>query len=680
MEQTSERTYICIDLKSFYASVECVARGMDPLGVNLVVADETRTEKTICLAVSPSLKAYGISGRARLFEVVEKVRELNSDRKFRAKGRKLTGSSYVDAELKADPSLAIDYIVAPPRMARYMAVSTQIYNIYLRYIAPEDIHVYSVDEVFIDATNYRMLYRMTPRQLAMKMIGDVLRETGITATVGIGTNMYLAKIAMDIDAKHMKPDENGVRISELDEMSYRKRLWAHTPITDFWRVGRGTARRLDEYGIRTMGDIALCSVADERSALNENFLYRLFGINAELLIDHAWGYEPCTIADVKAYRPQTHSLSIGQVLKEPYEYDRARLIVREMADNLSMDVFAKGLVTDQVVLTVCYDIENIKDPERRRRYKGSIESDGYGRQAPKSSHGSYNLPQTSSTKLFTEAAVALFDRIADKSLTVRRIYVVANHTVLKSSLPNGPVYEQLDLFTDPDEQKRAFERERFLRDREERQQDALIKIRGKFGKNAILKGMNYEEGATAMERNAQIGGHRSGEAEGNGDKQPPGNVKKNSTDGTTCPLDIEEDGMRKGERAYEEIIGLPHHKSADRPHMSNYDRAAQFAPFAALTGYDEAVSETARLTDDKPELDEDEKRLIDAHLRRLRGSPAGTKADITYFKADNRKKGGAILEASAAVAGIDENARSVVFEDGTSVPIDDIIAVDDPAE
>ncbi|MCR5808202.1 MAG: DNA methylase [Clostridiales bacterium] len=674
MEQTSERTYICIDLKSFYASVECVARGLDPLGVNLVVADETRTEKTICLAVSPSLKAYGISGRARLFEVVQRVAELNSDRRYAARGRKLTGSSWVDAELKADKSLAIDYIVAPPRMAKYMAVSTQIYNIYLRYIAPEDIHVYSVDEVFIDATNYGRLYRMTPRELAMKMIGDVLNETGITATVGIGTNMYLAKIAMDIDAKHMKPDENGVRISELDEMSYRRRLWSHTPITDFWRIGKGIARRLDEYGIRTMGDIALCSVADKRSALNEDFLYKLFGINAELLIDHAWGYEPCTMADVKAYRPRTHSLSLGQVLKEPYEFERARLIVREMADDLSMDVFAKGLVTDQVVLTVCYDTENVRDPERRRRYKGPIEADGYGRQAPKSAHGSFNLPMTSSTKLFTEGAVALFDRIADRSLTVRRIYVVANHTVPKEALPSGPVYEQLDLFTDPEEQKRAFERERFAREREERRQDALVKIRGKFGKNAILKGMNYEEGATSIERNGQIGGHRAGDPEQGG--QTPGGVKKNSTGGTTCPCEYEEDGMRRGEDAYEEIIGLPHHKSAERPHMSNYDRAAQFAPFAALTGYEEAVSETARLTEQKPELDEDEKQLIDAWLRRLRQDPGSVDAGVTYFTADKRKKGGAILESKAAVAGIDEHARAVVFEDGTSVPIDDIIAVD----
>ena len=525
----SEKTYICIDLKSFYASVECADRGLDPLDVNLVVADETRTDKTICLAVSPSLKSYGISGRARLFEVVQRVGELNAERRFRARGHEFTGTSYVGSKLASDASLKIDYLVAPPRMSRYMEVSSRIYEIYLRYIAPQDIHVYSVDEVFIDVTNYRRIYRMTPRELAMKMIGDVLKETGITATVGIGTNLYLAKIAMDIDAKHMQPDKNGVRISELDEMSYRRRLWAHTPITDFWRIGRGIAARLDKYGIKTMGDIAAVSAADERSALNEAFLYKLFGINAELLIDHAWGWEPCTMADIKAYRPRAHSLSCGQVLSQPYEFDKARLIVREMADGLSMDVFRKGLATDQIGLTVCYDIDNIRDPERLRRYKGEITTDFYGRKAPRSAHGTLNLGRfTSSSSIITEAAVKLYERITDPSLLVRRMYIVANHAAAESAVSAGPVYEQLDLFSDPDEQKNRFDAESAARERERSRQAAVVRIRSKFGKNAILKGMNFEEGATARERNAQIGGHRAGE----GEQAAPlkGREEKNSDD------------------------------------------------------------------------------------------------------------------------------------------------------
>ena len=501
---------MCIDLKSFYASVECADRGLDPLDTNLVVADETRTEKTICLAVTPSLKAHGISGRARLFEVVQRVAELNAERKFRAKGHEFSGSSYIGSELIADPSLKIDYIAAPPRMARYMEVSAEIYKIYLRYIAPEDIHVYSVDEVFIDVTKYLRPLKTTARELAMRMIGDVLKETGITATVGIGTNLYLAKIAMDIDAKHMQPDANGVRISELDEMSYRKRLWAHTPITDFWRIGHGIAARLDKYGIRTMGDIALVSAADERAALNEAFLYKLFGINAELIIDHAWGWEPCTMEDIKAYRPSAHSLSSGQVLSRPYEFDEARLVMREMADGLSMDVFSKGLVTDQLVLTVGYDIENITDPERRRRYHGEIRADHYGRKAPSSARVSINLSgPTSSTKEITEAAAELFTRIVDKTLLVRRMYIAANH-VRPEEEDDAPMQEQLDLFSAPEEQMAAFDARRRERELERARQDAVMKIRTKFGKNAILKGMNYEEGATARERNAQVGGHRAG--------------------------------------------------------------------------------------------------------------------------------------------------------------------------
>ena len=513
MAVTGEKFYICIDLKSFYASVECADRGLDPLNANLVVADASRTDKTICLAVSPSLKAYGISGRARLFEVVSRVAEINAERRMKARGRRLTGSSCFADELKADPSLAVDYITARPRMARYMEVSSLIYGIYLRYIAPEDIHVYSVDEVFIDATNYLFTYRTTPRCLAMRMIEDVLKETGITATVGIGTNMYLAKVAMDIDAKRMQPDANGVRISELDELLYRKRLWDHKPITDFWRVGGGTARRLEKYGIRTMGDIARASVAGDNAYVNETLLYKLFGINAELLIDHAWGWEPCTMADIKAYRPSAHSLSSGQVLPTPYEYDKAKLIVREMADNLAMDVFAKGLVTDQLVLTVCYDTENITDPQRRRRYGGKIVTDHYGRQAPASSHGSLDLgAETASASLIAASAVKLFCRIADPTLLVRRIYVVANHARPYSE-NSGPVYEQLDLFTDPELRQRQFDAAERAREKDRRRQSAVLEIRSKFGRNAILKGMNFEEGATARERNAQIGGHRAGAGE-----------------------------------------------------------------------------------------------------------------------------------------------------------------------
>ena len=674
------KTYICIDLKSFYASVECADRGLDPLDTNLVVADESRTEKTICLAVSPSLKALGISGRARLFEVVSRVAEVNAERRYAARIKEAAGDSHFAHELESDPKLAVSYIVARPRMARYMEVSARIYDIYLRYIAPEDIHVYSVDEVFIDATNYYRTYRLIPRELAMRMIGDVLRETGITATVGIGTNMYLAKIAMDIDAKHMKPDGNGVRISELDEMSYRRRLWAHTPITDFWRVGGGIARRLEQYGIRTMGDIALCSVAGERSALNESFLYKLFGINAELLIDHAWGWEPCTMADVKAYRPSTHSLSTGQVLSEPYEFDAAALIVREMADNLSMDLFAKGLVTDKIGLAVGYDVENFTDPERRRRFKGEITTDHYGRKAPKSAHGSIPLGQpTSSTELITEAAVELFSRIADKSLLVRRINISADRARPESSLPKGPVYEQVDLFTDPEERMKSFETERRAREKERSRQSAILEIRTKFGKNAILKGMNFEEGATARERNAQIGGHRAGEGEKAGEGAAPSEkVKKNDTDGITSITEPggEDTWMRHDEHAYDSIMELPHHVSSERPHMSNYDRAAQFAPFAALTGYGEAVEETARLTEARPELDEGEKDMIDAYLRILRANQAShPSAELTYFVPDPRKSGGACVNIRGRVLKVDTQPRLILFEDGSTVNIDDVVSV-----
>lgn len=513
MEQTSGKTYICIDLKSFYASVECADRGLDALKTNLVVADLSRTEKTICLAVTPSLKAHGISGRARLFEVVERVKALNAERRMRIRGRRFRGKSANADELENDPYLELDYIVARPRMARYVEVSTAIYNIYLRHISPEDIHVYSIDEVFIDAASYLKTYRLTARELAMTLIGEVPNETGITATVGIGTNPYLAKVAMDIDAKHMKPDENGVRISELDEMSYRERLWDHRPITDFWRVGPGIAARLEKYGLRTMGDIALASAADESAYVNETLLYKAFGVNAELLIDHAWGYESCTMKDIKAYRPRAHSLSCGQVLKEPYEFDKARLIVREMADNLAMDLFTKGFVTDQIVLAIGYDNVTMRDPELRRLYHGEVSTDHYGREAPRSAHGSANITKSSSARLISEAAVGLFERIADRGLFVRRITIAANRVVRADAEKDAPVSVQLDLFSDPEERVSAIEREKRELERDARGQEAVMKIREKFGKNAILKGMNFEEGATARERNAQIGGHRSGAGE-----------------------------------------------------------------------------------------------------------------------------------------------------------------------
>lgn len=498
----NNRTYIAIDLKSFYASVECVERGLDPLDTNLVVADLSRTEKTICLAVSPALKAYGISGRARLFEVVQKVNEVNHGRMMKASKRTFSGTSYSDKELKANPDLSLDYIVAPPQMAHYMEFSTRIYKIYLKYIAPEDIHVYSIDEVFIDATNYLKTYHLSARELAMKIILDVLNTTGITATAGIGTNLYLSKIAMDIWAKHTEADENGVRIAELDEMSYRRFLWDHRPLTDFWRVGRGYAKKLEEIGLFTMGDIARCSLGKSYEFYSEDLLYKLFGINAELLIDHAWGWEPCTISDIKAFRPSTNSISSGQVLQSPYSFDKARLVVKEMTDLLVLDLVDKQLVTDQMVLTVGYDTNN-------KAYKGETTTDRYGRKIPKQAHGSINIGrQTSSTKLITDAVMELFDRIVDKKLFVRRMYVVANHVVNESSVQTKK-YEQLDLFTDYAARERQEAEEKSALEKEKRIQKAMIGIKKKHGKNAILKGMNLEEGATAKDRNKQIGGHKA---------------------------------------------------------------------------------------------------------------------------------------------------------------------------
>lgn len=502
-----ERSYIAIDLKSFYASVECVSRGLNPLKTNLLVADLSRTEKTICLAVSPTLKKCGIGGRARLFEVVQKVKEENAKRKSKNGGKEFTGKSYDYCELEKNPSLELDYVIAPPQMAKYMQVSTQIYNIYLKYISPDDIHVYSIDEVFIDVTSYFKTYKITANELAIKMISQVLKETGITATVGIGTNMYLCKVAMDIVAKHIPLDENGFCVAYLDEMSYRKLLWSHRPLTDFWRVGRGYTKKLEEKGIFTMGDIARCSLGGEKDYYNENLLYKMFGINAELLIDHAWGYEPCTIEDVKAYKPETKSISLGQVLKCPYTFEKGKLILMEMTDLLVLDLVEKGFATDQMVLTVGYDVENISD--YRSYDEDKISTDYYGRKVPKSAHGTINLKnQTSSTKMILKAVLELYCKIVDKNLTIRRMYVVANNVVLETDIK---VEEniQLDLFTDYDTLNKKIEEEKKLLIREKEIQKALLKIKKKYGKNSILKGMNFKDGATTIERNGQVGGHKA---------------------------------------------------------------------------------------------------------------------------------------------------------------------------
>ena len=503
-------TYIAIDLKSFYASVECTERQLNPLTTNLVVADSQRTEKTICLAVSPSLKSYGIHGRARLFEVVQRVKEVNLERKSKAPGRQFTGSSYSATELAAHPELELSYITAPPRMSFYLEYSTIVYNIYLKYIAPEDIHVYSIDEVFMDVTHYLKTYAMTPRELASRIILDVLDSTGITATAGIGTNLYLCKVAMDIVAKHVDPDSHGVRIAQLDEMSYRKLLWNHRPLTDFWRVGHGYRKKLESAGLFTMGDIARCSVGSDRDYHNEELLYQMFGVNAELLIDHAWGWEPATIAQIKAYKPETNSVSSGQVLHCPYDAEKGKLIVREMTDLLVLDLVEKKLVTDQMVLTIGYDIDNLTNPEIRKNYKGQIITDHYGRKVPKHANGSANLKrQTSSTRIITDAVMELYDRIVDPGLLIRRVTIAANHLVDETQAAAKEQFEQLDLFTDYAalERERKEEEERLSRER--KLQEAMLSIKKKFGKNAILKGMNLQEGATAMERNHQIGGHKA---------------------------------------------------------------------------------------------------------------------------------------------------------------------------
>ena len=494
----AQSSYIAIDLKSFYASVECIERGLDPLNTNLVVADGSRTEKTICLAVSPSLKSFGVPGRPRLFEVVAQVREANNRRRWGAPGRRLVGATHDYKLLLENPALAVDYIVAPPRMALYIDYSTRIYQVYLKYFSPNDIHVYSIDEVFIDVTHYLKTYKKTPRELAETVIRDVLETTGITATVGIGTNMYLCKVAMDIVAKKMKPDRHGARIAELDEMSYRRILWEHRPLTDFWRVGRGYSKKLEAHGLYTMGDVALASLS------SEDLLYKLFGVNAELLIDHAWGYESCTIEDIKAYKPSSKSLTSGQVLHCPYTFEKARLIVEEMCDRLVLDMVEKGVATNQFVLTVGYDIESAKD------YGGEITYDHYGRAVPKHAHGSVNFPRhTSSTSEIMSAALALYDRIVDRNLLVRRINICVCNLGSEAERTRQGAPEQMDFFTDYERLKKQREREERDYVMEKKRQKAVIDIRRKFGGNSILKGMSFEEGATAIDRNMQIGGHKA---------------------------------------------------------------------------------------------------------------------------------------------------------------------------
>ena len=498
-----KKIYACIDLKSFYASVECRERGLDPLKTNLVVADESRTEKTVCLAISPSMKQYGLGGRARLYEVLQKIKEVNYQRKKDNKFKDFKGKSFNDDELKKDKSLELDFIIAPPRMAYYMKYSTEIYNVYLKYLAPEDIYVYSIDEVFCDITNYLNYNHTTPRAFVTKMIHDVYKTTGITATAGLGTNMYLAKVAMDIVAKHCEPDKYGVRMSGLDEITYRKKLWNHKPLTSFWRVGPGYEKKLKANGLYTMGDIARCSLE------NEDLLYKLFGVNAELLIDHAWGYEPCTIENVKAYKPTRNSISSGQVLHCPYTYKKARLIIKEMSDLLALDLVSKKIVTDQLVLTVGYDIDNLNIPDIKESYTGEITKDQYGREVPKHAHGTINIDhKTSSSKTIMENMIKLYDRIVNRNLLVRRINITANNVISEDLVKDKPIIQQFDLFTDYNEVEINREKQKEEEIKDKKLQNVMLDIKSKYGKNAILKGMNLEEGGTTIDRNKQIGGHR----------------------------------------------------------------------------------------------------------------------------------------------------------------------------
>ena len=654
----NQHIYAAIDLKSFYASVECVSRKLDTLTTNLVVADVTRSEKTICLAVSPSLKACGIPGRPRLFEVVQKVREVNRQRLADAvRAHKavrgadgkwsFASSSFDAAALQKDLSLELGYIVAPPRMATYIEYSTRIYQIYLKYVAPEDIHVYSIDEVFIDLTHYLPFYRMTAHELVTTMIREILYTTGITATAGIGTNLYLAKAAMDIVAKHVPADKDGVRIAELDEQTYRQTLWGHTPLTDFWRVGRGYERRLQKLGLNTMGDIALCSCGGPREYYNEDLLYKTFGVNAELLIDHAWGWEPTTIADIKAYKPESSSLGSGQVLTAAYPYEKARLVVREMAEELILNLVDKGLVTDQIDLTIGYDTASLTTPGIR--YTGPVTTDHYGRKVPKHAHGTRHLGRrTQSAKVILDAAMALFDRIVNPALLVRRVNIVALHILVGQEELPVPEVEQLDLFTDYAklEQERLAEQARL--ERESRIQQAALSIKRKFGKNALVKGMDLQEDATAMTRNNQIGGHKAWG-----------------------------DAMNHFHR-YDEIIHLPHPVSQTHPRMGRLERAAQFSPFAALTGYDDAVRETARLTDAQRELAEDEQALLERQLLRVQMLlDAGTPpvVAVTWFQPDAKKQGGAYVTAKGKVRKIDEFGGALLLVGGEKIPISAVIGI-----
>ena len=502
-----KKIYAAIDLKSYYASVECITQNLDPLTTNLVVADESKTEKTICLAVTPALKQYGIAGRARLFEVIQRVKEINQIRKQHAEHHVFSGSSYDDTELKANPNLELTFLAATPRMAYYIECSKRIYEIYLTYVSPEDIHVYSIDEVFIDITSYLATYHVTPKEFAKQIILDIYKKTGITATAGIGTNLYLCKVAMDIVAKHIEPDKDGVRIALLDEMRYRKLLWNHRPIRDFWRVGRGYAKKLEQNGLYTMGDIAKCSIGKADEFYNEELLYTLFGVNAELLIDHAWGYESCTMEEIKSYQPENNSIGTGQVLSSPYPFNQARLIVKEMLDQLALTLTDKALVCDQIILVVGYDIDNLK---QATSYKGEITTDYFGRKLPKHAHGSVNLPMmTASSSLIMNAVIKLYDRIIDKSLTIRRINIAANHVISENAISTKIVSEQIDLFTDYEALEKQKKQDAAVLEREKRLQKATLEIKKKYGKNALLKGMNLEDGAKAIERNDTIGGHKA---------------------------------------------------------------------------------------------------------------------------------------------------------------------------
>ena len=494
------KTYIAIDLKSFYASVECVERGLDPLTTNLLVADVSKTEKTICLAVTPSLKAHGISGRARLFEAVQQVKVVNAQRKAKLRGKDFTGSSYDDNELKTNPYLAVDYIAAPPRMALYREISAKIVAVYLKYVSIDDIYPYSIDEVFIDATTYLATYKMNAHDFAAMLIKDVLNTYGVTATAGIAENMYLCKVALDITAKHIQPDKDGVRIAQLDMMTYRRTLWTHRDLTDFWMVGSATAKRLNKLGLFTMGDVARCSLYDEER------LYKEFGKNAVYLIDQAWGYEPVDIPTIKAYKPESTSTSAGQVLSRPYTFDETRIIITEMVDKLVLELVEKGLTTDQIVLMVGYDIENLTDPKRRAEYKGEVVKDRYDREIPKHARGTANLGKhSSSTKLITEKTLELFERIVDKDLLTRRLTITANHLLTEDEAKNIAPAEQLSFFDEPKDLEKKEEND----EREKRVQKAVLEIKNRFGANAIMKGTSYQDAATGIERNKSIGGHKA---------------------------------------------------------------------------------------------------------------------------------------------------------------------------